>query len=159
MSLSSVILGGQLWKRWWWQQRNRSRSQLTPWPSNGDTVWGGGEESVPLLTCHCEPSRLILVLINGPVCCASQGKSRAVFPLTEAPVYLPTTDGPPGAPGSFAPTLPYALSILHLNQWAGSWAQPPNLQVTSVTCPPSQSYQIKNSSSLLCFSLAQYVCC
>lgn len=63
-----------------------------------------------------QPSRLILVLINGAVCCASQGKSRAVFSSTEACVYLPTTDGPPGAPGSFAPTLPYVLSVLHLNQ-------------------------------------------
>lgn len=71
---------------------------------------------MPLLTCHCEPSRLILVLINGAVCGDSQGKSRAVFPFTEAQVYLPTTDGPPGAPGSFAPPVPYALSILHLNQ-------------------------------------------
>lgn len=60
-------------------------------------------------------------------------------PFTEAPVYLPTTDGPPGAPGSFAPPLPYALSILHLNQRTGSWAQPPDLQVTSATGPPSQS--------------------
>lgn len=44
--------------------------------------------------------------------------------------------GPLGAPSSFALPI-YALSILHLNQWTGSWAQPPDLQVTSMTCPPS----------------------
>lgn len=60
--------------------------------------WRGG--LVPLLTCHCGPSRPILALINEAVGSDSLGKSRAVFPFTEAAhVYLPTTDGPPGARG------------------------------------------------------------
>lgn len=56
---------------------------------------------VPLLTCHCGPSRSILVLINEAVGSDSLGKSRAVFSFTGAAhVYLPTTDGPPGALGA-----------------------------------------------------------
>lgn len=77
-----------------------------------------------------------------------RGKSCTIFPFTEAPVYLPTTDGPPGAPGSFAPLLPYAL-ILRINQRTGSCAELPDLQVTSVTCPPSQSYQILRRQRLI----------
>lgn len=60
-------------------------------------VGGGG--GVPLLTCHCGPSRPILALINEAVGSDSLGKSRAVFPFTEAAhVYLPTTDGAPRGP-------------------------------------------------------------
>lgn len=90
-----VILGGQLWKHRERQQRNRSCSQPTPPASNGDTVWGGGE-FVPLLTCHCKPSRPILLLINGAVCWASQEKTRAAFSFTEAPFICPQQMGPLG---------------------------------------------------------------
>lgn len=84
---------------------------------------------VPLLTCHCGPSRPILVLINEAVGSDSLGKSRAVFPFTEAAhVYLPTTDGPPGAPRG--PQGSFALGILRLNQRTGSRAPSPDLQVT-----------------------------
>lgn len=84
---------------------------------------------VPLLTCHCGPSRPILVLINEAVGSDSLGKRRAVFPFTEAAhVYLPTTDGPPGAPRG--PQGSFALGILRLNQRTGSRAPSPDLQVT-----------------------------
>lgn len=84
---------------------------------------------MPLLTCHCGPSRPILVLINEAVSSDSLGKRRAVFPFTEAAhVYLPTTDGPPGAPRG--PQGSFALGILRLNQRTGSRAPSPDLQVT-----------------------------
>ncbi len=124
------------------------------------------EEEEEESLCHCwlvtgSPARSSCSWLMELSAEPRQGKSGAVFPFTEAPIYLPTTDGPPGAPGSFAPPLPYALSILHLNQWTGSWAQPPDLQVTSVTRPPSQSYRRSDVLRLDCrlLKLLSFSCC
>lgn len=54
--------------------------------------------------------------------------------------YLPTTDGPPGPPGSF--TLLVSSASFILISGTVSWALAPDLQVTSVTGAPSQSYRI-----------------
>lgn len=95
---------------------------------------------MPLLTCHCEPSRLILLLINGAVCWASQGKSRTGSHSPKPPFICPQQMGP------LRP-----LARLHLMRSASfiliseqvPEQEPPDLQMTSVTCPPSQSYSEK----------------
>lgn len=65
------------------------------------------------------------------------GRARLFSHSLKHTFICPRQMGPPGPPSSFAPSVPDALSILHLNQWTGSWTQSPDLQVTFVTCPPS----------------------
>ena len=86
------------------------------------------------------PSRLILLLINGAVCRASQGKSGAPLPFTEPPFICPQQMGPLG-PAAHLHLMRSASFILiseHVPE-----QEPPDLQVTSVTCQPSQSYSKK----------------
>lgn len=53
----------------------------------------------------------------------------------------------------YTPPLSSALSILHLNQWTGPWAQTRHLQVTSVTVHlPKVARYTKSVGSFLCCS-------